>query len=140
MPKEFEQPNPFEFIKPFIATLYQMVDDPKNKEVVGWYRSGLCFEIRDKHRFTEELLPDYYTHSNFASFHRQLNMYHFQKTNKQGSTTMRFGHPFFKKGDTYRLQWVTKNSDQYFGDRVDFEDKPQAPKSPKPLPKVKWNS
>lgn len=46
--KQVMDNNPFEFIKPFIATLYCMVDEPNNRSIIAWDRAGLCFEIKDK--------------------------------------------------------------------------------------------
>jgi len=40
---------------------------------------GDSFVIKDQDKFSSEILPQYFKHSNFASFARQLNFYGFRK-------------------------------------------------------------
>jgi hypothetical protein len=46
---------------------------------VSWTSTRDSFNIKNISRFTEEILPRYFKHHNFASFIRQLNMYGFKK-------------------------------------------------------------
>ena len=48
-------------------------------DVLAWTSSGDCFAIKNISKFTDEILPIYFKHRNFASFIRQLNMYGFRK-------------------------------------------------------------
>ena len=45
--------------------------------IAGWNITGDAAVIRDVVRFSEELLPKYFRHSNYRSFARQLNFYQF---------------------------------------------------------------
>ena len=45
--------------------------------IAGWNALGDAAVIRDVDRFSNELLPKYFRHSNYRSFARQLNFYQF---------------------------------------------------------------
>lgn len=49
-----------------------MADDVRSE-------NGDSFIIRDPEKFAAEILPQYFKHSNFSSFARQLNFYGFRK-------------------------------------------------------------
>ena len=56
-----------------------MIKNKEIEEVVSWTTTRDSFIIKNITRFTEEVLPSYFKHHNFASFIRQLNMYGFKK-------------------------------------------------------------
>lgn len=64
---------------PFLTKTFEMVEDPETNEVVSWSRDRNSFVVWDPHRFSTDLLPKYFKHSNFSSFIRQLNTYGFRK-------------------------------------------------------------
>ena len=53
--------------------------DHENSDTIGWTAEGDSFSIKSVSKFTEDVLPIYFKHKNFASFIRQLNMYGFRK-------------------------------------------------------------
>lgn len=48
-------------------------------DIATWAEDGLSFYIIDQTRFVESVIPQYFKHSNFSSFVRQLNFYGFRK-------------------------------------------------------------
>ncbi|TFK36449.1 hypothetical protein BDQ12DRAFT_609910 [Crucibulum laeve] len=63
----------------FLQKLYEMVNDPKNAELIRWSEAGDSFFVLDHERFAHEVLGRWFKHRNFSSFVRQLNMYGFHK-------------------------------------------------------------
>lgn len=62
-------------IAPFVTKTYDMVEDPNTNSVICWSSSGSSFVISDHNRFSFELLPKYFKHTNMSSFVYQLNNY-----------------------------------------------------------------
>uniref|UniRef100_A0A915KID1 HSF-type DNA-binding domain-containing protein n=1 Tax=Romanomermis culicivorax TaxID=13658 RepID=A0A915KID1_ROMCU len=89
----------------FILKLWKLVDDGKYEQSIGWDESGLTFRIKEPYKFSLEILPQYFKHSNLNSFVRQLNMYGFRKVNSLERGSMKpppeqgepleFQHPYF---------------------------------------------
>ncbi|WMV46881.1 hypothetical protein MTR67_040266 [Solanum verrucosum] len=52
-----------------------MVEDESTDGLISWNQSEKSFIIWDVPKFSSELLPKYFKHSNFSSFIRQLNIY-----------------------------------------------------------------
>jgi len=50
-----------------------------NENIGGWTSEGGMIIVKDIKRFTEEVIPEYFSHKNFGTFNRQLNYYGFQK-------------------------------------------------------------
>ena len=48
-------------------------------EIATWSRNGDNFIIKNVDKFASSVLPQYFKHSNFSSFARQLNFYGFRK-------------------------------------------------------------
>ncbi|PFH45552.1 hypothetical protein AMATHDRAFT_158762, partial [Amanita thiersii Skay4041] len=63
----------------FLQKLYEMVNDPKNADLIRWSDAGDSFFVLDHERFAREVLGRWFKHQNFSSFVRQLNMYGFHK-------------------------------------------------------------
>lgn len=63
----------------FLRKTYLMVDTC-NQEVASWSSDKeTSFVVKNPERFASEIIPQYFKHSNFASFVRQLNFYGFRK-------------------------------------------------------------
>lgn len=63
----------------FVNKVWSMLQDPKNVSMIHWNDDGTSFIVSHRDRFVKEILPNYFKHSNFASFVRQLNMYGWHK-------------------------------------------------------------
>lgn len=93
--------------KAFIKKTFKMLIRSKDASVVCWSPDGLSFVIQDQHQFTNNLLPQYFKHNNFASFNRQLNMYGFHKTREDA---LEFSHPLFQKHNEQLLSKIKRKS------------------------------
>lgn len=62
----------------FLSKTYHMIErcDPA---IATWAEDGLSFIVKNSELFAQKYLPQYFKHSNFSSFARQLNFYGFRK-------------------------------------------------------------
>ena len=99
----------------FLSKTYHMIDqcDPS---IASWSSAGDSFTVKDIQAFEQSVLPNYFNHSHFTSFTRQLNFYGFQKLRSdwdlqmKGNNSVRFCHEFFKKDQPellYKIQRAT---------------------------------
>uniref|UniRef100_A0A9J7ZFM7 Si:dkey-18a10.3 n=1 Tax=Cyprinus carpio carpio TaxID=630221 RepID=A0A9J7ZFM7_CYPCA len=63
----------------FVSKLWALVEAPSTDNLICWSQDGCSFLVQDEQRFSKEVLPLYFKHSNMTSFVRQLNMYGFHK-------------------------------------------------------------
>ncbi|KAK6775191.1 hypothetical protein RDI58_026192 [Solanum bulbocastanum] len=87
-------------IAPFVTKTYDMVEDPNTNSIICWSSSGTSFIIWDHNRFSFELLPKYFKHTNMSSFVYQLNNYGFKKI---GLQKWEYGHYWFQAGKKHLL-------------------------------------
>ncbi|OCT67203.1 hypothetical protein XELAEV_18038486mg [Xenopus laevis] len=98
----------------FLTKLWVLVEDSANCDMIAWNTNGQTFCILDEQRFTKEILPRYFKHSNLSSFIRQLNMYGFRKVMSlesglvKSESAIEFQHPFFKKGRPELLEHIKR--------------------------------
>ncbi|XP_015919177.1 heat shock factor protein 1 isoform X2 [Parasteatoda tepidariorum] len=99
----------------FLIKLWKLVEDPSCDDLIAWSDNGLSFIIKDQAKFASELLPQYFKHSNMASFVRQLNMYGFRKVmnyERSGLRTdnneMEFQHSFFLREQSDLLEHIKR--------------------------------
>jgi hypothetical protein len=91
--------------------------------VVGWSTSSDSFVIRNVSRFTEEVLPAYYKHHNFASFIRQLNIYSFKKIRHSDGENV-YAHPHFIRGKPHLIKHIVRKSREEKEETVPFSHSP----------------
>lgn len=87
----------------FVRKLFSILEKNAYPEIVRWTDSGDSFVVLDTGKFTAQILPNHFKHSNFASFVRQLNKYDFHKVKrkpdekpKYGDLSWEFKHPTFR--------------------------------------------
>lgn len=69
----------------FLVKLFEIVDNTATDTIISWLEpEGDGFIIKQPSQFCDTILPQYFKHSNFSSFIRQLNMYDFHKSKRKG--------------------------------------------------------
>ncbi|EAU80641.1 transcription factor Hsf1 [Coprinopsis cinerea okayama7 len=118
----------------FLQKLYEMVNDPKNSDLIRWSDTGDSFFVLDHERFAHDVLGRWFKHRNFSSFVRQLNMYGFHKIPhlQQGvlksdneTEFWNFAHPNFHRGQPDLLCLIQRkkaSSQQVNNDDIDLRD------------------
>ncbi|KAK0533410.1 Flocculation suppression protein [Tilletia horrida] len=104
----------------FVNKLYSMLEDERIAHMISWAPSGTVFSVANPSVFSKVVLPQWFKHSNWQSFVRQLNMYGFNKVNQtfQGDPideiqVWEFRHPRFRRGELHLLNDIKrKNSRQ----------------------------
>ncbi|KAE8260418.1 hypothetical protein A4X13_0g359 [Tilletia indica] len=104
----------------FVNKLYSMLEDDRIANMISWAPSGTVFSVANPSVFSKVVLPQWFKHSNWQSFVRQLNMYGFNKVNQtfQGDPideiqVWEFRHPRFRRGEVHLLNEIKrKNSRQ----------------------------
>lgn len=101
----------------FVSKLYSMLEDPSIADLISWGSSGTVFSVANPAEFSRLVLPNWFKHSNWQSFVRQLNMYGFHKVNHsyQGNPTdevqvWEFRHPSFRRGEIALLNDIKRKS------------------------------
>ncbi|KAH3669559.1 hypothetical protein WICMUC_004981 [Wickerhamomyces mucosus] len=106
----------------FIHKLYNMLEDNDLKHLIWWSKKSDSFFIVPGEEFSKAL-PQYFKHTNVASFVRQLNMYGFHKVSDSNNTsnftnettTWEFRHSSgnFRKGDVDGLKTIKRRSSKH---------------------------
>ncbi|CAI9096793.1 OLC1v1033009C1 [Oldenlandia corymbosa var. corymbosa] len=93
-------------VAPFLVKCYEMVDDESTDSLISWSPThSNSFIIWDVSRFSSELLPKYFKHSNLSSFIRQLNIYGFRKSD---TDRWEFSNDDFVKGQKQLLKNIIR--------------------------------
>ncbi|XP_058759505.1 heat stress transcription factor A-5-like [Vicia villosa] len=83
----------------FLVNTYLMVDDPSTNEIISWGQNNKSFIIKNPNDISR-LLRQYFKHSNFYSFVRQLNIYGFRKIKHDQSE---YANKYFLKDQHHLL-------------------------------------
>ncbi|CEG74793.1 Putative Dihydroxyacetone kinase (Fragment) [Rhizopus microsporus] len=92
-----------------------MLEDTSIQHLISWSKKGDQFNVPNPTTFSRTVLPQYFKHSNWQSFVRQLNMYGFHKVNdmihaNSSHQTWEFKHPYFKRGAIEDLQYIKRKN------------------------------
>ncbi|GAX09999.1 heat shock transcription factor 2 [Fistulifera solaris] len=93
----------------FLRKTFHMIDTC-DASIAGWSDDGETFVVKDPVKFERTIIPQFFKHSKFSSFVRQLNFYSFRKIKYVDSIRIdpkleaetanfwRFRHENFRKG------------------------------------------
>ena len=86
----------------FLLKLRTILNEPGNEEYIKWSEDGKFFILycQNINTFADNILPQYFKHRNYNSFHRQLNLYNFRTIPNDNQNEIHFMHDKFKK-------WIT---------------------------------
>lgn len=74
--------------------LMEILDNEDISDIISWLPHGRGFVILDKHRFADEILPNYFKVAKFSSFNRRMNRWKFTLQRKSRNISSYF-HPQF---------------------------------------------
>ncbi|KPV73732.1 uncharacterized protein RHOBADRAFT_4881, partial [Rhodotorula graminis WP1] len=83
----------------------RMVDTPALQNLISWSADGKSFLVYSPEEFARTVLPQFFKHSNFASFLRQLNFYSWSKVND----VLGSNQPTLKPDGTPVQAWEFRN-------------------------------
>jgi hypothetical protein len=107
----------------FLRKTYYMIDQCDD-EIACWSEDGTTFVVKDPDRFERTIIPQYFKHSKFSSFVRQLNFYSFRKIKyadtiridpkleAETANYWRFRHENFQKGKPELLTEIKRMNGQ----------------------------
>ncbi|CAD8122351.1 unnamed protein product [Paramecium sonneborni] len=99
-------------IPAFLQKTYDILENPQLQDIVGWNEDGSGFLVKNVIAFSDQVLPMYFKHRNFASFVRQMNMYGFHKS-RSDLKENEFIHPHFKKDQRNLLKKIKRKSGEH---------------------------
>jgi len=99
--------KPAASVPPFLHKIYEILENPCHQDLISWNQEGNAFIIKNVTEFTENVLPKYFKHSNFASFVRQLNLYDFHKSRYENNGS-EFYHKLFKRDEKQLLSEIKR--------------------------------
>jgi HSF-type DNA-binding len=97
----------------FPVILHMLVETCSNATtrqngIVCWHQHGRAFQITDKSRFTNEILPLFFpSQTRYSSFHRQLNYYGFLRLS--GTEVNTFYHEAFLQGRLHLAYFIQRS-------------------------------
>ncbi|CAD8151055.1 unnamed protein product [Paramecium pentaurelia] len=97
-------------IPTFILKTYQMLEEPKNSNIVSWTAQGTAFIVYNQQQMEKQVLQNFFKHSNYSSFVRQLNLYNFKKVRSNEGQI--FKHKCFRKGMKSMLQFIKRRNQE----------------------------
>ena len=86
--------------KSFLTKLYDIINDINYKDIISWNIEGTGIIIKNKKTLCQLVLPKFYSHHNYSSFVRQLNLYGFHKIHGIKREGDGFEHDTFNKNIT----------------------------------------
>ncbi|KAJ9052820.1 Flocculation suppression protein [Entomophthora muscae] len=102
-------------ISPFISTLFTLISDPSNSELIAWDPCGLGFIIYNIAMFETNLMKQHFKNTSMSSFFRQLNLYSFKRTSdgrkfrgRGQNSWCRFYHMHFSPGNIHDLPLIKR--------------------------------
>ncbi|BAO38132.1 HSF DNA-bind super family [Kluyveromyces marxianus] len=99
----------------FVRKLFLILESEEYRNIISWSEDGKNFIVMDTNKFTTDILPKHFKHSNFASFVRQLNKYDFHKVKRKKNevsegtqNAWEFNHQHFRRHDEAGLDNIRR--------------------------------
>lgn len=99
----------------FVRKLFLILESEEYTSIISWSPDGKNFIVLDTNKFTTDILPKHFKHSNFASFVRQLNKYDFHKVKRKKNevsegiqNAWEFNHQYFRRHDEAGLDNIRR--------------------------------
>ncbi|CAK55737.1 unnamed protein product (macronuclear) [Paramecium tetraurelia] len=81
-----------------------------SEDIISWTNQGTAFIVYNQDLLEKNVLQNYFKHSNYSSFVRQLNLYNFKKV--KSNEGFIFRNNFFRKGTKSMLQLIKKRNQE----------------------------
>jgi hypothetical protein len=62
----------------FPAKLHEIMSNPEYEHIIEWMPHGRSWRVKNKELLESVVLKEHFTHSNFESFNRQVNLWGFK--------------------------------------------------------------
>ena len=82
----------------FPAKLHHILSQPDLAHIVTWLPHGRSWRLVDRQAFLTQVMPNYFSHSNYASFARQVNGWGFKRMSRKGMDYGSYYHELFLRG------------------------------------------
>jgi len=113
----------------FVRTLFSLCNAPTDATLISWSTDGTRIVVCNTEQFAAETCPKFFRHSNWSSFTRVLNMYHFSKCAPDvpslAQTFVEFSHPLFFRGGDAMLNRISRKKSK---PRAEFKCLPRRAK------------
>lgn len=82
----------------FPAKLHHILSQPGLAHIITWLPHGRSWRLVDRQAFLSQIMPNYFSHSNYASFARQVNGWGFKRLSRKGTDYGSYYHELFLRG------------------------------------------
>ena len=95
---------------PFPFRFHMILSEIENEgkgHIISWLSHGRSFAIHKQGLFQTEIMPKYFKQSKITSFHRQLNLYGFQRLTR-GRDCGSYYHEYFLRGKPFLTRKIIR--------------------------------
>ena len=82
----------------FPAKLHHILSRQDLAHIITWLPHGRSWRLVDRQAFMNQVMPKYFSHSNYASFARQVNGWGFKRMSRKGTDYGSYYHELFLRG------------------------------------------
>ena len=86
----------------FPYKLHRMLEEAEQKghaDIISWTPDGTAFKVHNKHKFSAELMPKYFSSNKYKTFQRNLNLWCFQTISRGDPDRGAICHQSFVRGN-----------------------------------------
>ncbi|KAL3791811.1 hypothetical protein HJC23_002442 [Cyclotella cryptica] len=82
----------------FPSKLHRILSTPEYKHIIAWLPHGRSWTVLNKELLVSVVLKDHFSHNNFESFNRQINLWGFKRLLRSGPDYKSYYHEAFLRG------------------------------------------